>query len=110
MEDELARSPSLGRSIRERREGPSDSEADEEAEECDESGERLDLVCEIETICVRGDVVCERVVPTIFSIVAARDLVNELEVNVQLYLHGTGCCECVESGIVRLRAEVKLEE
>jgi hypothetical protein len=110
MEDDLARSPSLGRSMRERRKGPSDSEADEEAEECDESGDRLDLGCEIEIVCGRGDVICERVVPTMFSIVAARDLVNGLDVNVQLYLHGTGCYDCFKAETVCPRAEVKLEE
>lgn len=83
MEDDLTRSPSLGRSMRERRRGPSDSEADEEAEECDESGDTLDLGCEIETSCGGGDVICEWVVPTMFSVVAARDLVKEIEVNVQ---------------------------
>ena len=43
MEDDLTRPPSLGRSMRERRAGPSDSDADEDAEDCDESGDVLGL-------------------------------------------------------------------
>lgn len=69
MDEDLARFPSLGRSMRERREGASDSEADSEAEECVEFGDKPDLGCAIETACGRGDVVCEMVVPTIFRVV-----------------------------------------
>lgn len=43
IEDDLTRPPSLGRSMRERRVGPSDSDADEEPEDCDESGDVLGL-------------------------------------------------------------------
>lgn len=67
IEEDLARSPSLGRSIRQRRNGPSDSEADEEPEECSESGDKLVLECELETACGRGDVVCKSAVRTMFD-------------------------------------------
>lgn len=84
MEDDLTRPPSLGRSIRERGGRPSDSDADEEAEERDESGDVLRLGCEIETGCGKGASVCESVVPTMFVRVAAQGLTDEREVEVKL--------------------------
>jgi hypothetical protein len=110
MEEDLTRSPSLGRSMRERRDGPSDSEADSEAEERCEPGDELALGCELETACGRGDGVCEFAVPTIFGVVAARDLPNELEVVVRLQLHVTDCCECFDGGLELLSWKESLSD
>jgi len=54
MEDDFTRPASLGRSMRERRDAPSDSDAEEEPDECLESGEVLGLGCGAEAAGGKG--------------------------------------------------------
>ena len=84
--------------MRERRDDPSsDSEAEEDAEECEDSGDVLGLRCDIEAGSGRGDRVCDSdVVSTILCLVTAPDLDKDLEVAGRLYLHVIACFRGVE--------------